>query len=466
MKKKSVNRLCALLCTVMVGVSGLAGCGQAAQPSKPDSSTAEESPAVKEESQADKNQAADAGDKEERRVSAMVMQSRNYPGLGKMITKLKEEENITVDLQVVPVDQYDNLLKMKLGSGECPDMIDYSVPQLYGLIDAPKYLADLTGEAWTSRLVNPDISTHDDGKIYSFTFKSFNGIQGMIYNKKVLEENGITNLPKTPEEFDQMCETLKAAGVTPILLPSDTWVPQIWMTSGFSRAFGSDEKSYEFADAVLSNQAKLTDYPELAQVIDNYLSNFTKGYVNEDYLTVSYDSCLERLSKGEGAMLYGTSLMVGTIEGTFPDAQIGMFNMPADFDKNDVMGAVYNSIGFSAYKDSKNLDTVKEIFNLWSTPEYCNLWFEENAGFPAFPDVDGGKMNEEVLKLYQEYLDSGKLVEEMNPILNDLQPLFSSTLWVYYLEAPSKGKMDGQALLERFQGDVDKYMKEKQAPGF
>ena len=125
MKKKSVNRLCALLCMVIVGVSGLAGCGQAAQPSKPDSNTAGESPAAKEESQADKNQTADAGDKEERRVSAMVMQSRNYPGLGKMITKLKEEENITVDLQVVPDDQYDNLLKMKLGSGECPDMIDY-----------------------------------------------------------------------------------------------------------------------------------------------------------------------------------------------------------------------------------------------------------------------------------------------------------------------------------------------------
>lgn len=456
MKTKNVKRLLAFACAAAMMTAGLAGCGKNAD----ENSSGNTSSGGQEETE------VNSGDKQERRVSAMVMQSRNYPGLGKMIAKLEEEQNIIVDLQVVPDDQYDNLLKMKLGSGECPDMIDYSVPQLYGLIEAPKYLADLTEEAWVERLVNPEISTYEDGKIYSFTFKSSNGNQGMIYNKKVFEENGITKLPDTPEEFDAACETLKAAGITPVLLPSDGWVPQIWMTSGFSRAFGSEEKCQEFADAILSNQAKLTDYPELAQVIDTYLSYFTKGYINDDYLTVSYDSCLERLANGEGAMMYGTSLMVGTIEGTFSDAQIGMFNLPAEFAASDVMSATLNSIGFSAYKDSKNLDVVKEIFNLWSTPEYCNLWFEGNAGFPAFPDVDGGEMNEDVLKLYNEYSESGRLINEMNTFLNDLQPLFGSTLWVYYLEAPSKGEMDGQGLLERFQEDVNKYMKEKQAPGF
>ncbi|MFV0466148.1 MAG: ABC transporter substrate-binding protein [Lachnospiraceae bacterium] len=401
----------------------------------------------------------------ERSVSAMVMQSRNYPGLEKMIAKLKEEENITVDLQVIPDEQYDNLLKMKLGSGECPDMIDYSVPQLYGLIDPTEYLADLTDEEWTSRLINPALSTYDDGKIYSFTFKSSNGNQGMIYNKSVFDENGI-EIPKTQEEFDRACETLIAAGITPILLASDPWVPQIWMASGYSRAFGTDEKCQEFADAILSNEKQLTDYPELQAALNNYFSNFTNNYFNEDYLTVSYDSCLDRLANGEGAMLYGTSSMVASIEGTFPDVSIGMFNLPVDYVTEDVMSATLNSIGFSLYKDSKNADTVKEIFELWSTPAYCDLWFEGNAGFPAFEGVDGGEINEEVLDLYNEYQDTGKLIGEMNAYLNDLQPLFSSSLWVYYLEAPSKGNMDAEALLERFQEDINKYMKEKQAPGF
>ena len=88
---------------------------------------------------------------------------------------------------------------------------------------------------------------------------------------------------------------LKEKGISPLLLSSDTWVPQIWMSSGWAQALGSMEATKEFAEKIQSNQAKLTDYPELAEVIDNYLNMFEKGYFNEDYLTASYDDILERL---------------------------------------------------------------------------------------------------------------------------------------------------------------------------
>ena len=108
---------------------------------------------------------------------------------------------------------------------------------------------------------------------------------------------------------------------------------------------------------------------------------------------------------------------------------------------------------------------MKKIFDLWATPEYLNLWFEDNAGFPAFEGADGGPMNEEVLSLYEKYSSEGKIVGEMNNYLNDIQPLYKTTLWVYYLDAPAKG-MTGEELLTQFQKDVNAYMKEKQAPGF
>ena len=54
----------------------------------------------------------------------------------------------------------------------------------------------------------------------------------------------------------------------------------------------------------------------------------------------------------------------------------------------------------------------------------------------------------------------------MNQYIDTLQPLFGNTLWVYFLEAPSKGNMDGAAVMERFQEDVDKFMKEKGAEGW
>ena len=44
----------------------------------------------------------------------MIQQSRYYDGLQAMIDKLKEEENIIIDVQVVPDAESLNMLKMKV----------------------------------------------------------------------------------------------------------------------------------------------------------------------------------------------------------------------------------------------------------------------------------------------------------------------------------------------------------------
>lgn len=452
MRSKLVKKAFAVFCAATMVVS-LAAC------SNKESETTKTNDATKEpvkESTEKKKEAVT--------VTALLQQSRNYEGLQKMMKKLKDEENITIDLQVVPDDQYNNLLQMKINSGEAPDLIDYNLPALYGLIDPQKYLADLSGEEWVSKLVNKDLVLHTDGKVYGFPFQSSSGVAGIIYNKKVFADNNLS-VPTNEKEFDQVCDTLKAKNIYPLLLPADNWVPQIWMSTGEGLAAGSVKRCEEIADSILTHKKEFTDYPEMIQVVDTYLNMFKKGYFNEDYLTVSHDANLERLAKGEGAMMFGSAGILSSIESTFKDVEMGLFNPPFDYNKNDVLVSGLFSIGFAASKDSKHLDTVKKIFNLWSQPEYLSMWFEGNAGFPAFDGADGGKMNQEVLDLYNKYVDEGKIVGEMNNYLVDLQPLYKTTLWVYYLDAPGKG-LTGEELLKNFQKDVNAYMKEKQAPGF
>ena len=48
----------------------------------------------------------------------------------------------------------------------------------------------------------------------------------------------------------------------------------------------------------------------------------------------------------------------------------------------------------------------------------------------------------------------------------DLNALFESTLYVYYVDAPAKGDMDGAQIMEKFQGDFEQYMKDQGAEGF
>lgn len=400
-------------------------------------------------------------------LTGIVQQSRWYSGLQDMVKKLADEQNIVIDFQVVPDDQYDNLLKMKLNAKEAPDLIAYQFADIFAAVNPENFFAPLDGQDWTSKVIAPELSTYN-GKNYGYVFESSNGFQGLIYNKDVFEANGITELPKTLDEFYGICDKLKANGVTPIAIPSDTWVPQIWMTSGFSRAFGTEAACEDFADKILTNKAKFNDYPQMAAVVDEYLDLFKKGYVNDDYLTVSYDEILGRIASGNTAMIYGATEILTSIEESYPDSNLSIFNPPVGYDKNDVVAYLPTSMGLAVSKDTKNMDTIKKVFDLWSTPEYGNLYFEKRPGFPNIKGIDGNekKLNTAIPEIYKEYFDKGKVVAQMNQYIDKLQPLFGNTLWVYFLEAPSKGNMDGKAVMDRFQADVDYFMKEKKAEGW
>ena len=446
--KKSVFAIAA---ACMVTVGALAGCGGQGK------DTAAEVPqteSVKAEASKEQQEtpAKEAGSKEKVVVTALIQQSRNFEGLQKMIQKLEEEENIKIDAQIVPDDESLNMIKMKLNSGECPDIIDYNVPAVYDIIDPASNFADMTGEAWTDRLVIPGNVTAKDGKIYGFPFLSVPGLHGFIYNKDVFDKAGV-EVPATWDELLAACEKIK-----------DTWVPQILMTDNFAKILGADGCK-DFADKILKNETKWSDVPEFAEVLDKYLELYQKGYVNSNFASATYDDAIAAVADGTAAMHFNGDFFATSVLEANPEAQIGMFPISMK-EGADVITENMSSAGFVAYKNSENLDVVKKIFDLWSTPEYANLYFADRPAFPAFQGVDGGKVPDYLAEINENYIKEGKAIPEFNYYVMTLNPLFESSLYVYYVDAPAKGTMDGKAVMEKFQKDYEQYMKDQGAEGF
>lgn len=447
-----------LSCVMAAGV--LSGCGGTAAAGTEASKTAETTAPVETVAAA-----VDAAKGEQVVVTALIQQSRNYSGLQKMIEKLEKEENIKIDAQIVPDEESLNMIKMKLNSGECPDIIDYNIPAVYDIIDPESNFADMTGEEWVSRLVIPENVTAKDGKIYGFPFLSVPGLHGFIYNKEVFDKLGIS-VPTTWEEFLQVCETIKTKGdgVIPIFMPKDFWVPQILMTDNFAKSLGA-KKAQEFGQKVMKNETKWTDVPEFAGVLDNYLKLFKDGYINSDFSSATYDDAIAAVADGKAAMHFNGDFFAASVLEANPQANIGMFAMSMK-DGVDLITENMSSTGFVAYKNSQNLDTVKKIFDLWSTPEYADLYFAERPAFPAFEGVNGGEIPSYLTEINEQYIKGGKVQPEFNYYVTSLDPLFESSLYIYYLDAPAKGNMDGKAILEKFQGDFEQYMKDQGAEGF
>lgn len=457
--KKSVFAIAA---ACMVTVGALAGCGGQGK------DTAAEVPqteSVKAEASKEQQEtpAKEAGSKEKVVVTALIQQSRNFEGLQKMIQKLEEEENIKIDAQIVPDDESLNMIKMKLNSGECSDIIDYNVPAVYDIIDPASNFADMTGEAWTDRLVIPGNVTAKDGKIYGFPFLSVPGLHGFIYNKDVFDKAGV-EVPATWDELLAACEKIKESGTTPIFMPKDTWVPQILMTDNFAKILGADGCK-DFADKILKNETKWSDVPEFAEVLDKYLELYQKGYVNSNFASATYDDAIAAVADGTAAMHFNGDFFATSVLEANPEAQIGMFPISMK-EGADVITENMSSAGFVAYKNSENLDVVKKIFDLWSTPEYANLYFADRPAFPAFQGVDGGKVPDYLAEINENYIKEGKAIPEFNYYVMTLNPLFESSLYVYYVDAPAKGTMDGKAVMEKFQKDYEQYMKDQGAEGF
>ena len=457
--KKSVFAIAA---ACMVTVGALAGCGGQGK------DTAAEVPqteSVKAEASKEQQEtpAKEAGSKEKVVVTALIQQSRNFEGLQKMIQKLEEEENIKIDAQIVPDDESLNMIKMKLNSGECPDIIDYNVPAVYDIIDPASNFADMTGEAWTDRLIIPGNVTAKDGKIYGFPFLSVPGLHGFIYNKDVFDKAGV-EVPATWDELLAACEKIKESGTTPIFMPKDTRVPQILMTDNFAKILGADGCK-DFADKILKNETKWSDVPEFAEVLDKYLELYQKGYVNSNFASATYDDAIAAVADGTAAMHFNGDFFATSVLEANPEAQIGMFPISMK-EGADVITENMSSAGFVAYKNSENLDVVKKIFDLWSTPEYANLYFADRPAFPAFQGVDGGKVPDYLAEINENYIKEGKAIPEFNYYVMTLNPLFESSLYVYYVDAPAKGTMDGKAVMEKFQKDYEQYMKDQGAEGF
>ena len=397
------------------------------------------------------------------KLTLMINQSRYYDGLQLMFEKLKEEENIEIEPQVIPDDQFLNLVKIKINTGEAADLVDISIPDHYAFYDTPNAFVDLSSEEWVNKLIKKTSIEYNDGKIYGFPFQSIQGFNGWVYNKDVFNKYGLTE-PKSWNDFVKVCNILLDNGETPIHYCKDTWVPQIFMSAGFARVLGNDQDL--IGRELIENKKHWTDIPQFSNIIDTYLSLFKKGWVNDDFLSVTYDDSISAIADGTAAMAFNGDWFANSVLEANESANIGMFNIYLPYETSDFAIVVENSIGLAINKNSKNIDVAKKVINLFSTPEYGNLWFSGRSGFSAIKDIDSGETPTYLDTLNNNYIKKGKYINEFNGKVGECKIAMIDSLWIYYLEAASKQNINGEQLLTKFQGDFDKYMSDNQYPNF
>lgn len=179
--------------------------------------------------------------------------------------------------------------------------------------DLPKFIADHPDalapvdsyyeEADLKKYVIEDIlkTVTVDGHAYGIV-TGVHRNNSFLYSETLLANNGLQP-PKSVEEFLAACETLKAAGITPVATSFETWALRIMFDEILAGTLGA-----ETFNAFLNGEKAATD-PVVKAGIESAIATFGKvltDYVDRDAsLAEGYDwtSAAQDLREGKAAML-------------------------------------------------------------------------------------------------------------------------------------------------------------------
>lgn len=275
-----------------------------------------------------------------------------------------EEKYPGVDLKFEAVTDYDKTLKIRIASGEFPDVV--FVPTIPNA-ELPNYFAPLDDIQFSEDIHFKDLKAHE-GKLYGVS--SGGSTVGIVYNKKAFEKAGITAIPKTYDEFLAASQKLKDAGIVPLASNfKDKWPLDVWVYDIPSLIGGASDHQNKRAET------------ETPYTLDNAYGKswgivrelHQKGFLEQDVNSTNWEQSKKDVASGKfGMYLLGNWVINQVIENGAASEDIGFFPFPAD--NTGEAKAPLNPDFFYAVNKSGNVEAAKAFVQ----------WMIEESGYDDF----------------------------------------------------------------------------------
>lgn len=371
MNRKIFKRMLVTLVTAVMLTGSLSGCGTKAAEGTTGSSEQSDAAASSETAEAEAESVT---------LSLFLPTTWNTDALLKGISMYEEATGNKISLEAVPDDQVGDLLKTRMATNvDVPDVIAYN--NLFTAAQTMAYLVPMDGE-WIDKLNTEHLEAvyrlQEDGNVYCAPYGSATAL-GLIYNKQVMEDNGIEIPILSYSDLMEACEILKANGVTPFSISNkEAWTTQILGLDQNLSGFTAEEYA-----ALKTGQLSYADVVHLQTLLSNMVSLKDNGYINEDYMSTTMDMSIEDVATGECAMTPAGDWSYSVLVTNFPDAadNVGMQPVPIMDD------SIYVNIGtaskrFWVTKDGKagNSEAAKDFVDFMMSDEVMQAMYEIEPG--------------------------------------------------------------------------------------
>lgn len=466
MKKKMIS---ILLCAAL-GITTLAGCGGASGgttvASEPAAAVAEESKestapesteaAESQESTAAAEAAVDGGGET---LNVLCHSSWRTDEANAVFDYVAEKCNVKFEFEEVPEGSSGNeLIFAKMQSGEVPDILWWQGAKTSATEIGEDLFVELSGDwvnDYNASILESPNQTYN-GKLICAPFGDVT-VFGMCYNKKVFADNQI-EIPQTWDEMMAACETLKAAGVTPMYVSGTTdneWTLQIIPIDARLKQESIMPGSM---DSLNSHEKLWTDMEYMQLTFDRMKEMKDKGYIQDTFLSDSYADAQEALLTGTAAM-YSQATWIYAELTKLAESQeelenIGFFPIPAT-EAKDSIAYTETPTGFVVPKEGKKVDLAVQIVGELVTKEAMTEYYKMHQGIPAVNGVD--------VKLTSIPADVSALIEagKTSTLPNTI---YSTPSMASDVQAMLAGDKTPKDVLAGYDTDWDTYAKEAGNP--
>ncbi|MBA6438666.1 MULTISPECIES: ABC transporter substrate-binding protein [Streptomyces] len=355
-------------------------------------------------------------------------------------------------LNTVAAETFRTQLPTYLTSANPPDVYTWYPGSVADAYARKNLLLDL-GEVWTS---SPDLKRYSKALTTQCTSTAGRKVfvpstyywWGMFYRKSHFAKWGVKE-PKSWDDFLDLCDKLKAKGVTPIGLGAGSntpWVASAWFDYLNIRVNGAD-----YHRRLLAGKRRFDD-PEVRKVFDRWQEALP--YFDPDGTALAFQDATTALLAGRtGMMLIGTFFADAAPKGALDD--IDFFRFPV-IDPKVPLAEEAPTDGYFASARTGRRDGVFELLRYLATAEAQEIYIKGSSGtvLPCHPDAeDAGTAL--VKKGRKHVEEAAEITQFFNRDSSDaLQPTADTALTKFLAKPKSIG-----SILTDWQRDAEKIWK-------
>lgn len=292
----------------------------------------------------------------------------------------EKESGVDVDLQFKGRTGNREALAPALDAGTQIDLFDEDIDRVntaYGkyLMDLETFAKDANYEETANPTLIEACRTAGGGTLKSIPYQP--NVFAFFYNVDLFEKAGITETPKTWDEFLTVCQKLKDAGITPMTMDD------AYATSVIGYHLGRYVGEEGVVDIVKNGK---WDDPAVAKMAADIENLAKKGYFSENVGSNVWPNGQNvELAGGTVAMYLNGSWLPNEVKDTAgPDFKWGCFAYPAV--EGGKTGPETNNFGGQVFAINKDSKMGKEAFDLINTitkGEFDKKLADESNGIPA-----------------------------------------------------------------------------------